>query len=102
MYHLAPRLGGRSEVLKAPIMELLGQMLLHKEEEEAKREKEAYDRYMNYQCMRNSHPTQDEKQAKAQDDFAKSLLPNGNKVGKKAMPTTDYNKLSKYRATQKS
>lgn len=87
-------------MMRTPVIELLGLMVLKQEEDEAKGEKEQYDRYINFLSMHHIHPPQDDKQEKSREKFGESLKPSGKKAEKKSLPTTDYNKLSKYRAGQ--
>lgn len=78
MYRLSDKLGGRSEVVSAPFVELLSYLITSIEEDKAKVEEKQVEYYLNFIAMLNSNP-QNEKQAKETDKFMKSIKPKLNK-----------------------
>ena len=78
VYRLSDRLGGRSEVVSAPFVELLSYLITSIEEDKAKVEEKQVEYYLNFIAMLNSNP-QNEKQAKETDKFMKSIKPKLNK-----------------------
>lgn len=71
---LSNKLGGRSEVLKTPFLEVLGHLITKFDEDEKAIEKEHTEYYMNFIAMLNSSP-QNEKQAKQTEKFMKEIKP---------------------------
>lgn len=78
---LSNKLGGRSEVLNAPFIEVLGHLIAKLDEDERAVEKEHIEYYMNFVAMLNSSP-QNEKQAKQTEKFMKEIKPQLDKKRK--------------------
>lgn len=78
VYSLSDKLGGRSEVIDVPFVELLGYLISKIEADKDNAEKEQVEYYLNFIAMLNSNP-QNEKQAKETDKFLKSIKPKLNK-----------------------
>ena len=72
VFSLAGRLGGRKEVLQAPIVETMGYLLLLREENRTLAKKEEIDRWITYLSLVNSHPEVD---SKARENFMKMIEP---------------------------
>ncbi len=100
IFRLSPRLGGRSEVLKAKLIELLKYMEFEKEEEEAKIQKEKMDRWFNFMSMLHAHPMSDKQARKKYMDLIdpkiENSTPNINKTYE-----TDIELLKRMKALQK-
>lgn len=72
---LSNKLGGRSEVLGAPFIEILGHLISKFDEDERAAEKEQEKYYLDFVAMLNSNP-QNEKQNKQTQKFLKEIKPN--------------------------
>lgn len=88
VFTLSERLGGRNEVLSAPIVETLGHLLMQRKEQEAKREKEDVERWINYLMLIHSKPlSRDDTPEikKNREEFVESIRPKA-----KAAPAPKY------------
>jgi hypothetical protein len=83
--------------LKAPVVELLKYMELHKEEEENKAKKEKMDRWLDYLSLVHSHPLGD---ADGRKKFIDLIKPDT--VSSKDAPhyETDFEQLERFKAMQ--
>jgi hypothetical protein len=75
-------LGGRSEVLKTPVIELLGYTLEHirEKEEEAEREQTKY--YLDFVSRLKAQKPENKEQQKDLQDFIKMIKPDEKKQDK--------------------
>lgn len=72
---MSDKLGGRSEVLDTPFLEVLGHLDTKLEEDEKAVEKEQMEYYLNFVAMLNSNP-QNDKQSKQTEKFMKEIKPD--------------------------
>lgn len=72
VFSLSERMGGRMEVLNAPIIETLGYLIMTNEETERRLEKEETERWLNFLALFHSHP---EANKEARNKFMKLIEP---------------------------
>lgn len=90
-------------MLNTPIVESLGYLLMLREENEAKAQKEDMERWISYLSLVNSHPPTDANEAKARNNFVKLIEPkikNNSENNPVPKYETDIDLLKRLKAQQ--
>lgn len=93
VFTLSERLGGRYEVLRAPIVETLGHLLMQRKENEAKQEKEDVERWIQYLMLIHSKPLSKDdppEKKKGREEFVDSIRPKLKNVSLAPAPKFDW------------
>lgn len=74
VYTLAGKVGGRSEVINAPMYDILGYLLLYFEEKEQEAKRVQNEIIMNHMSRLHSQKAESKQQQKANKDFLERLM----------------------------
>jgi hypothetical protein len=95
---LAPLLGGRSDVLKTPMVELFEYLELETKKDKANAREQEYERYFAFisQCMASPYADPDKR-----EEFRQSVMPREANDRQKVEQKWNFELLEKLKSKQK-